>query len=97
MEKVVWRSRARLDVEQLHAFLVERSPQAAARAAQVILDGAKLLETSPRMGRPMQDDTKRRELVLSFGAGAYVLRYMLAKDDVVVILRVWHSRQWREA
>jgi hypothetical protein len=36
----------------------------------------------------MNDDTGRRELLLSFGAGAFVLRYIWDKEDAVVIIRV---------
>jgi hypothetical protein len=44
------------------------------------------------VGRPVGDDTERRELVVPFGAGAYVLRYRI-QDETVVITRVWHSRE----
>ena len=30
-----------------------------------------------------------------FGAGAYVLRYKFEADEIVVIIRVWHSREHR--
>ena len=40
----------------------------------------------------MGDDTDRRELLVLFGAGAYVLRYRVHRDAVVII-RVWHSRE----
>jgi plasmid stabilization system protein ParE len=43
----------------------------------------------------MDDDTGRRELFIPFGAGAYVLRYRIDRDTVIVI-RVWHSREARE-
>jgi len=43
----------------------------------------------------MDDDTGRRELVISFGAGAFVLRYMWDRNDTVVIIRVWHSKENR--
>lgn len=42
----------------------------------------------------MNDDTDRREIFLAFGAGAYVLRYRI-DGDTVVILRTWHSREKR--
>lgn len=94
-ERVVWRPQARRDVEEVYEFLSEKSPQAAQRAARIILDGALLLEASPRLGRPLSDGTERRELVLSFGVGAYILRYMLTDDEIVVILRLRHSREQR--
>ncbi len=42
----------------------------------------------------MDDETKRRELFVPFGAGAYVLRYRIHDDTIVVIL-AWHSREER--
>jgi plasmid stabilization system protein ParE len=33
-------------------------------------------------------------VVAPFGRGAYVLRYRI-DDDAVVVLRVWHSREER--
>ncbi|WP_238974639.1 type II toxin-antitoxin system RelE/ParE family toxin [Pelodictyon luteolum] len=72
--------------------MYEKSPLAAARAAKSILDGAGILTSMPDIGRPMEDDTGRREWVVSFGAGAFVLRYMRSENDTVVIIRVWHSK-----
>lgn len=95
MPRIKWLPDALAGVERLHAFLHEKSPDAAARAAGVILDGAGLLESIPEIGRPMDDDTSRRELVLSFGAGAFVLRYLWDRGDTVVIIRVWHSKESR--
>lgn len=91
----MWRERARKDVEELYGFLYEKLPQAAQRAARLILEGATLLEASPKLGRPLSDGTGRRELVLSFGTGAYILRYMLTDEGIAVILRVRHSREQR--
>jgi plasmid stabilization system protein ParE len=95
MARVEWRARARRDVERLAVFLWEKQPEAAARGVSVIMEGARLLESSPRLGRPMGDGTGRRELSLPFGAGAYILRYMLKDDNLVLVLRVWHSRESR--
>ena len=43
----------------------------------------------------MQDNTERRELVLPFGASAYIVSYMLQDEETVIILQVWHSRENR--
>ncbi len=91
-----WLPEAIADVDRLHAFLREKSPGAAARAARAILDGADRLQELPELGRPLADETGRRELFLPFGAGAYVLRYKLENPSSVVIVRVWHSREERE-
>jgi plasmid stabilization system protein ParE len=95
VSKVKWLPAALSDIERLHKFLYAKNPEAAARAAGTILDGAELLKSSPHLGRPMPDDTGRRELIIPFAAGAYVLRYMLEEEDTVVIIRVWHSRENR--
>ena len=73
----------------------EKNPEAASRASKSILKGAILLKTSAHIGRPMPDETGRRELFVSFGAGAYVLRYMLEDQNTVIVIRVWHSKENR--
>ena len=95
MTKIKWLPEALAVVERLCAFLYEKSPDAAARAATAILDGAGVLKSIPDIGRPMDDDTGRREWGVTFGAGGFVLRYMRAENDTVVIIRVWHSKENR--
>jgi plasmid stabilization system protein ParE len=93
--KVVWRERALADTERLYNFLYEKNEEVARKSAQVILKGSLLLETSPRLGRPIADGTHRRELFIPFGSSFYVLRYFLHNDSTVVIVRVWHSHENR--
>jgi plasmid stabilization system protein ParE len=56
---------------------------------------AGLLRKTPEMGRKVEG-TDRREVLAPFGGGAYVLRYRV-DADAVVIVRVWHSREERGA
>lgn len=93
--RVKWVPEALADVERLRRFLLSKHPGAAARAVSTIIEGAKLLESSPQIGRPLADGTGRRELSLSFGSGAYMLRYILEDEHTAVVLRVWHSRENR--
>jgi len=93
MARLIWRRRARADIDRLTEFLWEKDEEAAVRALKVILEGAELLASAPRLGRPMGDKTERRALSLPFGTGAYMLHYMLQDENTVVILRVWHSRE----
>ena len=95
LPQVIWLPEALEDTERLRLFLEDKSPKAAARASQVLRDGAKLLASFPEVGRPMSDGTDRRELFLPFGTGAYVLRY-IADEQTVVIVRAWHSREKRD-
>jgi plasmid stabilization system protein ParE len=40
-------------------------------------------------------DGLRRELILPFAGGAYLLRYRL-EGDTVAIIRAWHGREQRD-
>ena len=95
MSQIRWLREALADFERLHDFVLSKSPDAAARAAQTLLEGAQLLRDSPALGRLMPDESGRRELFLPFGAGNYVLRYQLADPETVVVIRIWHSRENR--
>ncbi len=92
--RVRWLPEAWQDTQRLYDFLLNQDPGAAGHAMDTLLGGADRLAEMPEIGRPMGDDTGRRELYLPFGAGAYVLRYKI-DDENVVIIRVWHSRERR--
>ena len=89
---LVWLPEAREDIRRLFEFLMTKNPGAAGRAVQTIRKGAAELETLPERGRPMNDDTRRRELLLPFGSSHYVLRYRIDGQSIVII-RVWHQRE----
>lgn len=92
--ELIWLPESQGDVRRLFDFLVEVNPPAAERAVRLIQEGARRLLEHPELGRPMEADAHRRELVLPFAAGAYVLRYRIQADTIVVI-RVWHGRERR--
>lgn len=94
MARLKWRLEAVRDIDRLRVFLHSKDPKAAQQAAYVIYNTAKQLESSPEIGRPMLDETKRRELIIPFGAGAYIMRYVFENDNVYV-LRIWHNREKR--
>ncbi len=93
--RLVWLPEARDDVQRLYDFLIDKDPRAAERAVRAIQLGAERLQEQPRIGHRMDDDTERRELFIPFGVGAYVLRYRI-HDEFLVVIRVWHSREARE-
>ena len=95
MAQIKWLPEAVSDLHRLHSFLQEHDQNVADNAAGRILEGVKLLKATPHLGRPMpDDDTSRRELFMSFGAGAYVIRYRFENNSVVII-RIWHSKENR--
>jgi len=94
MAKLVWLPHAKQDIERLHSFLKNKNPQAAKNAIRAIRSGANKLSDYPEAGRSMGDRTGRRELFVAFGAGGYVLRYIL-DGQIPVVIRVWHAREKR--
>lgn len=92
--KVVWTKEASEDIERLFEFLLAKSTSAAADAIQTILDKLDALSEFPEIGLRMNDDSGRREYYIPFGASAYVLRYYLVNDHLVIV-RVWHGRELR--
>jgi len=96
MPTVAWLPEALEDVARLYDFLAEKNPQAGANAVRCIQAAAQLLEQYAEVGKPMEDDSGRREIFAAFGSGAYVLCYRLNAQGDPVIIRVWHSREARE-
>ncbi len=96
MAEVIWLPEALDDIERMHDFLVEKNPVAASNAVVCIKAAARQLSDFPEIGRPMDNDSDRREVFAAFGAGAYVIRYRLNATGEVVVIRVWHSRELRE-
>lgn len=92
--ELVWLPEAKEDIARLHEFLKNKSPDAATRMIDLLLDGADKLIEFPEIGMPLGDELKRRELYLAFGVSAYVLRYVLTEKNIVIV-RVWHSREKR--
>lgn len=90
-----WLPAALADIERLHGFLAGKNPDAARKAAQAIRSSAGILAANPRAGKPMPDETGRREWFVPFGVGGYVLRYKL-HGAIPVIVRGWHSPEARE-
>lgn len=94
MTALYWLPEAQNDIQRLHDFLHEKNADAAQRMVNTLLEGADKLLSFPEIGKPLNDELRRRELFLPFGAASYVLRYRLDGEKVVVI-RVWHSRELR--
>jgi plasmid stabilization system protein ParE len=93
--KLVIAPEAAADLQRLRAFLAEKNPHAAERAAALIVAAIDSLVSFPDRGRPAEGGG--REFILPFGQSAYVLRYF--HDEAareIVVLRVWHGRERRD-
>ena len=90
--KVSFSEAAAQDVVRLRLFLEPVAPGASRKAVSAILDGCQSLANFPAKGSLRKDGS--RQLVIRFGASAYLARYRInADNDEVVILRVRHGRE----
>lgn len=91
---VRWLPEAIEDLDRIDAYYTKIDPKLAQRAAEIILNLAESLDQFPDRGRRSRiPDT--RELVGSFGAGAFLLRYQNYGDGILVV-QVKHSRERRD-
>lgn len=88
MNEVVWTETALRGLRQIRAYLAQFNPRAAAEVAATLVAAGNSLSEFPQRGRPVAG-TDMRELVTHY---AYILRYRVA-GDVVVVLRVRHAAQ----
>jgi plasmid stabilization system protein ParE len=74
------------DPARFHAFLVDKSPEAAHRAIKAIRGGVKALGKHPQIGRPVEDMLSEfREWVIELGSGAYIALYHYDGHEVVIL------------
>lgn len=90
--EIVWLPGASQDVDRLRNFIQSENPVAAQRAAKRIIEGVKILQDNPEAGVPVEHLVDYRDLMLSFGAGEYIIRYRKEASRVVVV-RVRHSKE----
>lgn len=90
--EIAWLPGASRDVDRLRSFIKSENPRAAQRAAKRILEGVMILQENPGAGVPVENLMDYRDLMLTFGAGEYIIRY---REEVgrVVIVRVRHSKE----
>ena len=93
--EIVWLPGASRDVDRLRNFIKSDNPRAAQRAAKRILEGAEILEENPEAGVPVEGLLDYRDLMLTFGAGEYIIRYRKEAAHRLVIVRVRHSKEAR--
>ena len=78
------------DLVRLRDFIAQHDPSAAAKVGRRLARAIRFLRDQPGLGQAVEDLPGVRQLV----AGECVIRYT-AREDTVVILRVWHGRESR--
>ncbi len=88
--------RAWNDFIRLRAFIEEKNPRAARRAAERITTAIDQLAAFPLLGRPCQEHLPAdfRELLIGFGNDGYVALYRVdAAADTVTLVAIRHQRE----
>lgn len=94
MSHVRLSARAQSDLSRLHAFPLAEDASAAKRAVLAIREAFMPLKHSPMMGRPVEDSSDLRELVIDFGATGYLALYRFEPSlDTLTILAIKHQRE----
>ncbi|HLP66242.1 MAG TPA: type II toxin-antitoxin system RelE/ParE family toxin [Rhizobium sp.] len=94
MPRVIVTEGAIAGLERCRTFLSTRNSDAARRAAETIAKHVLLLETSPEIGRPLDDEPALRELVIPFGAAGYAALYRYSPaENTVFILAFRHLKE----
>jgi len=86
--------RAQSHLARLHTFLVRKDSNAAKRAVLAVRDVFMPLTHAPMMGRPVEDSDDLREVVIDFGARAYLALYRYELGlETMTILSTKHQRE----
>jgi len=81
--------RARIDLERLADFLLQKNVAAATRARSTLAEALRSLEEFADHGRP-GPAPDLRELPIRFGRSAYVIQYRVEADRVIVA-HIFHA------
>ncbi len=93
MTKLQFSQSSLSDLKRLREFVAKDNFKAAQRISLRIRQAVEKLVNFPAMGHPVEGLEEVREFI----AGNYVIRYVYFNDeDKVVILRIWHGREYRD-
>ena len=79
------------DLIRLRAFIAEKDPLAAERAANSLLSGIEKLKVFPRMGLPVSS-APDPEVIRDLYVERYTVRYLSSLNELMV-LRIWHNKE----
>ncbi|MBB5346988.1 type II toxin-antitoxin system RelE/ParE family toxin [Desulfoprunum benzoelyticum] len=89
MAKVVWTAEAERWLRDIHDYIAEDNPPAAARVIAGIVQKAKILADFPRVGHCYRMEPEGEIRILLYGH--YRIAYLWATGRDVVILGVFHG------
>lgn len=92
MRELQWSRRALADLQRLYDFLERDNQGAAARTVQSLARAPESLRENPRLGEQLFQFAPRE--VRRILVGRYEIRYQV-QADMIVVLRLWHTRENR--
>ena len=88
MAQIAWTDEAQCWLEDIFEYISADNPQAAAETVQGIYDRAQVLSDFPEIGYGYSAATREVRILLY---GHYRIAYLVADDDAVEILGVFHG------
>ena len=92
MPQIIFAPAAIEDLARLSNFLHQNNPLAAKQAAIAIVKAIKILSDYPQAGRPDDDNSEYRELIIDFGNCGYVAKYYF-KNDLITVVKIKHQKE----
>lgn len=92
MPQIIFAVTAIEDLARLSDFLHQNNPLAAKQAGAAIVKKIKILSNYPQAGRPDDDNSEYRELIIDFGSSGYMAKYHF-KNDLVTVVKIKHQKE----
>ena len=89
-----WSPQSKADLDRFFFFLLDKDPQAAINAIDLIEQGAEKITDNPEIGTAFNDGTARRIWRVFYGDSVYALHYIPDYDaGLIRILNIWHNKE----
>ena len=91
--KIVWRSIALEDLEEVRRYIMQDDPKAADRVRNAILAAIEQLAEAPHLGRSGRVDGTRERIIPDT---PYIAAYTVIDDEIQILSVIHGARQWPE-
>ncbi|SAK86327.1 Toxin RelE3 [Caballeronia pedi] len=96
MARVILAPEIREDFDRIFEFLFEHTPERAVERIEEIVAALDILQSSPMIGRTVENQSGMRELVISNGAHGYLALYRFMPElDAVFVVAIRSQRELR--
>jgi len=92
MPRLIFAAKAVRDLDKIREYFAQFSNEAALKAAAVLIEGTVLLLVHPLLGKPLEEMPDYRELIRTFRAGSFTMRYRI-EGEAIIVVAVKHSKE----